>query len=93
MPEYYSSIGEAIGSAMRHNARMAADLAAAQRLTAQPGAVAPAPAPVDTAGHVFREALLVLLACMQRGVLLDAEWTLVREHIEHLVRLANAASE
>ncbi|MEU7431067.1 hypothetical protein AB0B07_09450 [Streptomyces sioyaensis] len=40
----------------------------------------------DVAGHVYRETLLALLSRMQRGVLLDAERRLLREHVEHLIR-------
>lgn len=63
MPEYFASIGEAIGSAMRHNARMAADLATAQHLADQPAPVSPVPArglaePAEwTDGHPLMETI------------------------------------
>lgn len=39
----------------------------------------------DVTSYLYREALLTLLSRMQRGVLLDAERGLLREHVEHLV--------
>ncbi|MFG2400738.1 hypothetical protein [Streptomyces lydicus] len=124
MPEHFASIGEAIGSAMAHNARAAADLAAAQHLAAQPAPGEPArdcPAceagiphtehcptpethnwgcgcPTDAmrqdtgqdsapgpSSYPYLDTLGVLLSRMVRGVLLEAERPLLREHVEHLL--------
>ncbi|MCR8574710.1 hypothetical protein [Streptomyces sp. Isolate_219] len=118
MPEHFASIGDAIGSAMRHNARMAADLAAAQRLAEQgqdcPACEAGIPhdehcptpethnwgcgCPTDAmrqatgqdaapgpSSYPYLDTLGVLLSRMVRGVLLEAERPLLREHVEHLL--------
>ncbi|MEU9498217.1 hypothetical protein [Streptomyces sp. NPDC048196] len=144
MPQHFASIGEAIGSAMAHNARMAADLAAAHRLAEQPPTVGPTPTggnaedcprctghttelardcpaceagiphtehcptpethnwgcgcPTDAmrqdtgqdvapgpSSYPYLDTLGVLLSRMVRGVLLEAERPLLREHVEHLL--------
>ena len=109
MPEHFALIGEAIGSATWHNARMAADLAAAQRLAEQPVPAQAVPAgghpaeaqqdsapdadTPDVTSHLYRDALLVLLSRLVRGVLLPEERTLLREHVEHLLAAVDRSDE